>query len=103
MLGFFIRASLIRLVAYPKEKTIGEPTVLTGTIGRGIMNEKLFFLPFYESPVSTRLHKETEYSALTHLSDDDILIIGMRGDLQIFECYPASFLRPSYVLPSLFP
>lgn len=55
-------------------------TVLNGTIGglRGFLNDQPFFLPFSESPVSTRLHEETEDSALTHPSDDDILFFCMR-------------------------
>jgi hypothetical protein len=73
-------------------------TVLTGTIGglsRGILNDQPFFLPFSESPVSTRLHKETEDSALTHPSDNDILIIGMRR-LENLRVRPCLSSNPVY-------
>lgn len=73
-------------------------TVFTGTIGglcRGILNDQPFFLPFSESPVSTRLHKETEDSVLTHPSDNDILHIGMRR-LENLRVRPCLSSNPVY-------
>ncbi|EEF50371.1 conserved hypothetical protein [Ricinus communis] len=62
---------------------------------RGILNDQPFFLPFSESLVSTRLHKETEDSVLTHPSDNDILRIGMRR-LENLRVRPCLSSNPVY-------